>query len=128
MLKTFSLGGVHPHENKLSAHQPILQAAVPAKAVILLGQHIGAPAQAIVAKGDQVKVGTRIADPNGFVSAPVHSSVSGKVTKIDSVVDASGYARPAVFIDVEGDEWEEGIDRSDKLVRECNLTPEQPIK
>ncbi|MCD8029840.1 MAG: electron transport complex subunit RsxC [Bacteroides sp.] len=128
MLKTFSLGGVHPHENKLSAHQPIIQAAVPGKAVILLGQHIGAPAQAIVAKGDLVKVGTRIADPNGFVSAPVHSSVSGKVTKVDSIVDASGYARPAVFIDVEGDEWEDSIDRSDKLVRECNLTPEQIIK
>ena len=42
MLKTFSIGGVHPHENKLSAHQPIITAEVPAKAVILLGQHIGA--------------------------------------------------------------------------------------
>ena len=42
MLKTFSIGGVHPHENKLSAHQPIIKAEVPAKAVILLGQHIGA--------------------------------------------------------------------------------------
>ena len=51
MLKTFSIGGVHPHENKLSAHQPIITAEVPAKAVILLGQHIGAPAKPIVAKG-----------------------------------------------------------------------------
>ena len=57
MLKTFSIGGVHPHENKLSAHQPIVQAEIPAKAVILLGQHIGAPAKPIVAKGDVVKVG-----------------------------------------------------------------------
>ena len=56
MLKTFSIGGVHPHENKLSAHQPIVQAEIPAKAVILLGQHIGAPAKPIVAKGDVVKV------------------------------------------------------------------------
>ena len=40
MLKTFSIGGVHPHENKLSAHQPIIKAEVPAKAAILLGQHI----------------------------------------------------------------------------------------
>ena len=61
MLKTFSIGGVHPHENKLSAHQPIVTAEVPAKAVILLGQHIGAPAKPIVAKGDVVKVGTKIA-------------------------------------------------------------------
>ena len=68
MLKTFSIGGVHPHENKLSAHQPIVTAEVPAKAVILLGQHIGAPAKPIVAKGDVVKVGTKIAEANGFVS------------------------------------------------------------
>ena len=63
MLKTFSIGGVHPHENKLSAHQPIIKAEVPAKAVILLGQHIGAPAKPLVAKGDVVKVGTKIAEP-----------------------------------------------------------------
>ena len=110
MLKTFSIGGVHPQENKLSAHQPIITAEVPSKAVILLGQHIGAPAKPVVAKGDVVKVGTKIAEPAGFVSAAIHSSVSGKVTKIDSIVDASGYAKPAIFIDVEGDEWEETID------------------
>ena len=121
MLKTFSIGGVHPHENKLSAHQPIVQAEIPAKAVILLSQHIGAPAKPIVAKGDVVKVGTKIAEPGGFVSAAIHSSVSGKVAKIDTIVDASGYAKPAVFIDVEGDEWEETIDRTDTLVKECNL-------
>ena len=69
MLKTFSIGGVHPHENKLSAHQPIIKAEIPAKAAILLGQHIGAPAKPIVAKGDVVKVGTKIAEPGGFVSA-----------------------------------------------------------
>ena len=89
MLKTFSIGGVHPHENKLSAHQPIITAEVPAKAVILLGQHIGAPAKPVVAKGDVVKVGTRIAEPAGFVSAAIHSSVSGKVAKIDTIDDAA---------------------------------------
>ena len=72
MLKTFSIGGVHPHENKLSAHQPIIKAEIPAKAAILLGQHIGAPAKPIVAKGDVVKVGTKIAEPGGFVSAAIH--------------------------------------------------------
>lgn len=128
MLKTFSIGGVHPHENKLSAHQSIIKAAVPEKAVILLGQHIGSPAKAIVKKGDVVKVGTLIAEANGFVSAPVHSSVSGKVSKIDSIVDASGYAKPAVFIDVEGDEWEESVDRSVDLIKDCNLTPEEIVK
>lgn len=128
MLKTFSIGGVHPHENKLSAHQPILTAAIPEKAVILLGQHIGAPAKPVVAKGDVVKVGTKIAEANGFVSAAIHSSVSGKVTKIDAIVDASGYAKPAIFIDVEGDEWEETINRTTALVKDCNLTAEEIVK
>ena len=128
MLKTFSIGGVHPHENKLSAHQPIIKAEVPAKAVILLGQHIGAPAKPLVAKGDVVKVGTKIAEPGGFVSAAIHSSVSGKVAKIDSIIDASGYPKPAIFIDVEGDEWEESIDRTETLVKECNLTSEEIVK
>ncbi len=128
MLKTFSIGGVHPHENKLSAHQSIVTAEIPAKVVVMLGQHIGAPAKPVVAKGDVVKVGTLIAEPAGFVSAAIHSPVSGKVSKVDSFVDASGYARPAIFIDVEGDEWEETIDRSPELVKECGLTPEEIVK
>ena len=78
-------------------------------------------------KGDVVKVGTQIAQPGGFVSAAIFSSVSGKVAKIDEVVDASGYRKPAVYIDVEGDEWEESIDRTDTLVKECTLTPEEII-
>lgn len=128
MLKTFSIGGIHPQENKLSANQPIITAEVPQKAVILLGQHIGAPAKPIVAKGDVVKVGTKIAEPSGFVSAAIHSSVSGKVAKIDNIVDASGYAKPAIFIDVEGDEWEESIIRDKSLQKACDLSSEEIIK
>mgnify|MGYP002225514515 CR=1 FL=1 len=82
----------------------------------------------VVAKGDVVKVGTKIAEPAGFVSAAIHSSVSGKVAKIDTIVDASGYAKPAIFIDVEGDEWEETIDRSATLVKECELPAEEIVK
>lgn len=128
MLRTFSLGGIHPQENKLSAGHPITQAPLPKKAVILLGQHIGAPAKPLVAKGDVVKVGTKIAEPMGFVSAAVHSSVSGKVSKIDTVVDATGYPKQAIFIDVEGDEWEESIDRTTDLVSECELSPEEILR
>ena len=115
-MKTFKIGGIHPSENKLSAKSPIRQAGLPRQAVISLYQHIGAPAKPVVAKGDEVKVGMLIAEADGFVSVPIHSSVSGKVNKIDAIVDASGYRRPAIFIDVEGDEWEEGIDRSEDLV------------
>lgn len=116
-MKTFKIGGVHPSENKLSATRPIKAAGLPKQAVFSLYQHIGAPAKPVVAKGDTVKVGTLLAEADGFVSAPIYSSVSGKVTKIDAIVDASGYRRPAIFVDVEGDEWEESIDRSETLVR-----------
>ncbi len=121
MLKTFRIGGVHPPENKLSAGQAIINAELPKQAVVMLSQHIGAPAQAVVAKGDKVKVGTLLAQAGGFVSANIHSPVSGTVAKIDTAVDAAGYQRPAIFIDVEGDEWEEIIDRSETLVKECKL-------
>lgn len=124
MLRTFSLGGIHPPENKLSAGKPIQPVALPKEVIIPLGQHIGAPAVATVQKGDMVKVGTVIAKSGGFISANIHSSVSGKVTKIDSVFDASGYKRPAIFIAVDGeDTWEERIDRSSDIVRGCDLEP-----
>ena len=115
-MKTFSIGGVHPAENKLSAAEPIRVAELPKIAVFPMGQHIGAPAKPIVQKGDKVKVGQMIAEAGGFVSAPIFSSVSGTVQKIDTIIEASGYKKPAVFITVEGDEWEESIDRSTDLV------------
>ena len=129
-MKTFRLGGVHPSENKLSAASPIKQAELPKQAVFSTYQHIGAPAKPVVAKGDVVKVGTLLAEADGFVSAPVYSSVSGKVNKVDAIVDASGYRRPAIFVDVEGDEWEESIDRSTKLVKlsdRPDLTPQDIV-
>ena len=115
-MKTFRIGGVHPAENKLSAAEPIRVAELPKIAVFPMGQHIGAPAKPIVQKGDKVKVGQMIAEAGGFVSAPIFSSVSGTVQKIDTIIEASGYKKPAVFITVEGDEWEESIDRSTDLV------------
>ena len=126
-MKTFRIGGVHPAENKLSAGKKIEPMALPKQAVFPLSQHIGAPAVACVAKGDMVKVGTKIAEAGGFVSAAIFSSVSGKVAKIDSVIDASGYRKPAIFIDVIGDEWEESIDRSEELVTECTLEPAEIV-
>ena len=116
-MKTFKIGGVHPEENKLSAGQPIREAQLPKQAVFSMFQHIGAPANAVVKKGDQVKVGTLLGEAGGFVSAPIYSSVSGKVSKVDVALDASGLRRMAVTVDVEGDEWEESIDRSKDLVK-----------
>lgn len=56
-----------------------------------------------------------MAEAGGFVSAPIYSSVSGTVLKIDEAIDATGYRKPVIIVKVEGDEWEESIDRSDKL-------------
>jgi electron transport complex protein RnfC len=127
-MKTFRIGGVHPHDNKIySAHQPIRECPLPDKAIIPLVQHIGAPAQAVVEKGQKVKVGELIAKAGGFVSANIHSPVSGTVTKIDVTSDAWGMKMPAIFIDVEGDEWLESIDRSTDVIRECSLEPKEII-
>ncbi len=118
MFKTFKIGGVHPEANKLSAAKAIVDAQLPKTAIIPLAQHIGAPANAVVQKGDKVKVGQLIGEANGFVSANIHSSVSGTVSKVDLAVDVAGFKKPAVFIDVEGDEWLETIDRTDTLIEE----------
>ena len=128
MLKTFSLGGVHPAENKRSANSPVEVLPVPPVVSIPLAQHIGAPAQALVKKGDEVKVGQVIAQSAGFVSANIHSPVSGKVAKVDQVVDASGYRKAAIIINTEGDEWVEDIDRSAILVKEITASPEAIVK
>ena len=130
-LRTFRIGGVHPEENKITAEIPTKVAELPKMATFPLSQHIGAPAKAVVQKGDAVKVGTLIAEAGGFVSAPIFSSVSGTVFKIEDVIDATGYRKPSIIIKVEGDEWEESIDRSDKLETleaHPELTAEEIIK
>ena len=130
-IKTFSMGGIHPAENKLTHEVATKVAALPKQAIFPLGQHIGAPAKPVVQKGDKVKVGTMIAEAGGFVSAPIFSSVSGTVFKIDTAIDATGYRKPVIIINVEGDEWEESIDRSDKLelvAAHPELTPEEIVK
>ena len=129
-LHTFKIGGVHPEENKITADVKTKNAALPKVAIFPLGQHIGAPAKPVVKRGDFVKVGTLIAESGGFVSAPIYSSVSGTVAKIDTSIDATGYRKPVIIINVEGDEWEESIDRSEKLEtldEHSELTPENII-
>lgn len=114
-LHTFKIGGIHPEENKITAEMPTQMAELPKQAIFPLSQHIGAPAKPVVQRGDKVKVGTLLAEAGGFVSAPIYSSVSGTVAKIDEEFDATDYRKPVIIVNVEGDEWEENIDRSDKL-------------
>ncbi len=124
-LKTFKRGGVHPPGNKRSSGVPIEKLALPQQVSIPVSQHPGAPAEPVVQKGDKVKVGTLIAKRGkAFISANIHSSVSGTVLKIDDVLDASGYRNQAVVIKVEGDEWEDSIDRSETIVKDGIPGPE----
>lgn len=127
-MKTFKIGGVHPAENKFSADQAIEVLELPKQVSIPIAQSLGAPSNAIVVKGDMVKVGQLIAKGEAFISSNIHSSVSGKVMKVDDILDASGYRRTAVMIAVDGDEWEESIDRSDKLKKEISLSKEEIVK
>ena len=121
MLKTFKLGGVHPPENKISAGNAIEVLPPPKSVFIPVAQHIGAPATPVVKRGDLVKTGQLIAKSSSFVSTNIHASVSGKVKKVDFAADSSGYPKQGIFIDVDGDEWVEEIDRSEELVKNFDL-------
>jgi electron transport complex protein RnfC len=126
-LKTFPKGGVHPPDLKIASGSAISVLPLPEIACIHLSQHLGAPAQPVVAKGDVVKVGQLIAEVSGFVSASIHSPFSGIVQKIEPAPDASGYAKPAIFIEVKGDEWLESIDRTATLAKPNGITGDEII-
>jgi len=128
MLKTFKLGGVHPPENKLSKDKKIEVLPLPKTVFIPVAQHIGAPATPTVQRGDEVKVGQVIAKSSSFVSTNIHSSVSGKVKKVDFSADSSGYPKQGIFIDVEGDNWQEEIDRSETLVKDISIEGAEIVK
>jgi len=104
--KTFK-GGIHPYDYKhFSNHKVIEKFPAPEKLYIPLIQHIGRPAVPIVKVGDEVKKGQKIADADGFVSIPMHSPVSGKVTKIRPYPHPTGTIQHAIEIENDGNyEW-----------------------
>lgn len=118
MAKTFSIGGIHPHDSKISRGCGIEVLPTPGTVYISMAQHLGAPATPVVKAGDTVKAGQVIGEPAGFISAFVHSSVSGTVKSVGPRKDLAGNNAVHVEIVVEGDEWAEGIDLSDTLVTE----------
>jgi len=100
--------GLHPPENKISSNKRIEKASIPKQVILPLCQHIGAPAKPIVKAGDHVKTGQKIAEAGGFVSAPIHATVSGQVTKIiQSVSSVTSKIGDAIVIESDGkDNWE----------------------
>lgn len=127
-MKTFTIGGIHPEENKLAKEFAIESFPLPKQATIFFTQHLGAPPTPVIQKGDKVKVGQLIAKADAFICANLHSPFSGTVAKIDMVADITGYKKPAAIIDVEGDEWEEHIDRSPELKKEITLSKQEIIE
>lgn len=126
-VKTFPVGGIHPNENKLSKNKSIETLPISEKVIIPVSQQLGKPANPIVNVGDTVKVGQKIAEMDGFISANIHSSVSGTVTKIDVFRDSSGYKKKAIEIEVKDDIWLETIDRTPTLKNEITKSPEEIV-
>jgi len=122
-VKTFPQGGVHPDDKKLSEACPIQDLPIPKVVYIPCSQHLGAPATPIVQPGDKVKVGQLIAQRAGFISANVHSSVSGSVKRMVDLPDPEGRKKPSFEIEVEGDEWCPEIDRSAAVKHDINASP-----
>ena len=127
-LKTFRIGGIHPPEQKLSSAVAIQDAPLPDVAVVPLSQHLGAPAKVQVKRGEMVKVGTLLAKGEAFISADIHSPVSGKVLKIEPRVDSSGFRRESVIIEVQGDDWEEDINNTEELIKDITLDKDAIIQ
>jgi Na+-translocating ferredoxin:NAD+ oxidoreductase subunit C len=124
-VKTFP-GGIHPPANKdVSLFNPIKYAKLPQTVIIPLAQHIGAPAHACVSVGDVVKVGTKIAQANGFISSNIHSSISGTVKKIDIFPHPVLGKAEAIMIDADGKDERDPSIRNHSTPDE--LAPEEII-
>ena len=109
-----SASGAHVPHNKNTENLETVKMPVPAKVRIPMSMHIGAPAKMVVKKGDEVKVGTVIGEAGGFISAPVHSSVSGKVVGTEEILLPNGNKTQAVVIETDGEQ----------TVCECVKAPE----
>ncbi len=126
---TFKKGGIHPEENKFSEDIAIERMEQAKQLYVPVTQHLGAPAKVIVNKGDQVKTGQLLAVGEAFISANIHSPVTGKIAKIDQHPDQSGYRRTMIFIEADDEEvWEDGIDTSLDIIREITLEKDQIIE
>lgn len=113
---TFKIGGTHPDDSKFAREHAIEELPLPNTVYVSMAQHLGAPAKPTVAVGDFVKVGQVIAEPGGFISAFVHSPVSGTVKAIGPRKDIAGNNVTHVEIAVDGDVWDESVDLSKTLV------------
>ncbi|MDD2233058.1 MAG: electron transport complex subunit RsxC, partial [Sphaerochaetaceae bacterium] len=96
---TFQKGGVHPDDMKsLSKDSPIKRIEMPSELIVSMSQHLGAPAKCLKQKGDSVKKGELIGEASSFISANIHSPVSGTVTDVRKVTLANSVCCDALVI------------------------------
>lgn len=119
-------GGVHPNDMKAATNEKAIEKlAAPAEVVIPMSMHIGAPCKPIVAPGDHVTIGQRIGEPGGFVSAPIHASVSGTVKAVEPRPFSMGGKMMSVVI--ENDFQDTVCDTVKPVENPDSLTPEELV-
>ena len=128
MLKTFPKGGIHPPENKITSTKSIKRMPTPKVVYVPISQHIGIPSEIIVNVKDKVEIGQVIAKSSGFVSSNIHSPVSGTVTKLDKIIDTSGYKKQCIVIrtDIKDEANFENIEYP--LKKEISLEPKDILQ
>ena len=123
MLKTFPKGGIHPPENKLTSGKKINILPVSKVVYVPIAQHIGIPSEIIVERKDKVVIGQVIAKSGGFVSSNIHSPVAGSVTKLDKIIDSSGYKKQCIVIRTDAKDQSNFEDIVYPLKKEIELAP-----
>lgn len=125
MLKTFPKGGIHPPENKITATKMIKRMPVPNVVYVPIAQHIGIPSEIIVNQKDKVQIGQVIAKSGGFVSSNIHSPVAGTVTKLDMIVDSTGYKKQCIVIRTDQKDASNFEEKEYPLKTEITASPEE---
>lgn len=126
---TFKIGGIHPPQSKETPAGVIIRPELPREVTILLKQHAGAEAVPVVAKGDHVVRGQKIAEASGFISAPVHASISGTVKSVGPALTLEGRYAQAVVISASDDDYVADMKAIDaeEIRNTDNISPEDII-
>ncbi len=128
MLKTFPKGGIHPPENKITSSKGIKRMTVPKVVNVPIAQHIGIPAEIVVDKKDKVEIGQVIAKSGGFVSSNIHAPVAGVVTKLDMIIDTSGYKKQCIVIRTDAKDETNFEEKEYPLKKSIELEPKEILK
>ncbi|REE83172.1 electron transport complex protein RnfC [Lutibacter oceani] len=128
MLKTFPKGGIHPPENKITSSKGIKRMTVPKVVNVPIAQHIGIPAEIVVDKKDKVEIGQVIAKSGGFVSSNIHAPVAGVVTKLDMIIDTSGYKKQCIVIRTDAKDEANFEEKEYPLKKNIELEPKEILK